>query len=165
MAWSGIDTGFLLISEDLNREAIYRRVHCAVVWDGESLQFYLDGRKCSDFRVPGKSYQTLPPAIKKQVGELMEDGVLQQSLLGAFYDIQDRIRGFFDGTIDEVRISDTPRHTKDFTPRQRFEPDEHTLALYHFDEGEGDMLKDSSGNGHHGKIHGATWGPSSQMSD
>ncbi|MBI2481461.1 MAG: hypothetical protein HYV60_23325 [Planctomycetia bacterium] len=61
------------------------------------------------------------------------------------------------GVIDEVRISAVPRYTKDFTPIDRFEPDEHTLALYHFDEGRGDVLRDSSGNGHHGKIHNANW--------
>jgi len=31
------------------------------------------------------------------------------------------------------------------------------MALYRFDEGKGDMLKDSSGHDHHGKIVGATW--------
>ena len=56
------------------------------------------------------------------------------------------------GLIDEVRISKVARYDKDFTPAKRFEPDADTLALYHFDEGQGDVLKDSSGNGHHGKI-------------
>ena len=31
------------------------------------------------------------------------------------------------------------------------------MALYHFDEGTGDVLHDSSGNGHDGKIVGAKW--------
>ena len=31
------------------------------------------------------------------------------------------------------------------------------MALYHFDEGSGDVLHDSSGNGHDGKIVGAKW--------
>ena len=31
------------------------------------------------------------------------------------------------------------------------------MALYHFDEGSGDVLQDSSGNGHDGKIVGAKW--------
>ena len=64
---------------------------------------------------------------------------------------------FFTGTIDEVRISTSARYTEDFTPVDRFEADADTLALYHFDEGEGDVLTDSSGNGHHGKIVGAQW--------
>ncbi len=65
--------------------------------------------------------------------------------------------------LDEVRISATSRYTGpkgevlEFTPQSRFEPDADTLALYHFDEGQGDKLIDSSGNNHHGKIVGAKW--------
>ncbi|MDA1165402.1 MAG: hypothetical protein O3B13_20070, partial [Planctomycetota bacterium] len=59
--------------------------------------------------------------------------------------------------IDELRISKTARYTSHFTPVQRHEADEHTLALYHFDEGSGDVLKDSSRNGHDGKVTGAQW--------
>jgi hypothetical protein len=47
---------------------------------------------------------------------------------------------WFHGIIDEVRISNIARYTEDFTPQRRFEPDEHTMALYHFDEGSGDVL-------------------------
>ncbi|WP_232103766.1 protein kinase domain-containing protein [Gimesia algae] len=63
----------------------------------------------------------------------------------------------FKGSIDEVRFSNVARYTEDFTPDNHFKNDEHTMALYHFDEGSGDVLKDSSGNGHHGKIVGAKW--------
>lgn len=59
--------------------------------------------------------------------------------------------------IDELRLSRTARYDRDFAPDSRFEPDSDTLALYHFDEGEGDALNDSSGNGYHGKIVGAKW--------
>ncbi|MCA9048300.1 MAG: protein kinase [Planctomycetaceae bacterium] len=64
---------------------------------------------------------------------------------------------FFRGLIDEVRISSVARYTEDYEPTRRFEPDEHTIALYHFDEGQGDVLKDFSGNNHHGRIFGAKW--------
>ncbi|MCX7423389.1 MAG: leucine-rich repeat protein [Planctomycetia bacterium] len=59
--------------------------------------------------------------------------------------------------MDEWRISKVGRYEKDFTPPQRYETDADTLALYHFDEGTGDVLKDSSGNNHHGQIVGAKW--------
>jgi formylglycine-generating enzyme required for sulfatase activity len=62
------------------------------------------------------------------------------------------------GTMREVRISKSARYSgKSFTPQERFEPDADTLALYHFDEGEGNTLKDSSGHNHHGEIKGAKW--------
>jgi len=64
---------------------------------------------------------------------------------------------FFNGTIDEVRISKAVRYTEDFVPQTYFKPDADTMALYHFDEGQGDVLKDSSGNGNHGKNFGAKW--------
>ncbi len=63
----------------------------------------------------------------------------------------------FNGMIDEVRISKVARYDKDFTPDVRFTSDKDTLALYHFDEGQGSELNDSSGNNHHGKIVGAKW--------
>jgi len=64
---------------------------------------------------------------------------------------------YFHGIVDEVRISKVARYTKAFTPQQRFEPDADTTALYRFDEGTGDVLHDSSGHGHDGKIVGAQW--------
>jgi hypothetical protein len=70
----------------------------------------------------------------------------------------------FDGTIDEVRISDGVRYTSDFTPAERFEPDALTWALYHCDEGTGDQLLDASGHGRHGKVIGAKWVQSQSLS-
>ncbi|MBC7854847.1 MAG: SUMF1/EgtB/PvdO family nonheme iron enzyme, partial [Pirellulaceae bacterium] len=51
----------------------------------------------------------------------------------------------FHGELDEVRVSSVVRYREKFTPKPRFETDADTLALYHFDESEGDVLKDSSG--------------------
>ena len=65
--------------------------------------------------------------------------------------------GTFSGVMGETRISKVARYDKNFTPAKRFESDVDTLALYHFDEGQGEVLKDSSGNNHHGKIVGAKW--------
>src|SRR5262245_61746864 len=70
-----------------------------------------------------------------------------------------KTRAFFCGIIDELRISKVARYTTNFTPQATFKPDGDTLALYHFDEGAGDVLADASGNGHHGKIVNAKWVP------
>lgn len=64
---------------------------------------------------------------------------------------------FYRGILREVRFSKVARYDQDFTPANRFDNDEKTLALYHFDEGSGSELKDSSGHGHHGLIVGAKW--------
>ncbi|NQV26316.1 MAG: SUMF1/EgtB/PvdO family nonheme iron enzyme [Rhodopirellula sp.] len=61
------------------------------------------------------------------------------------------------GMMGETRVSTVARYDQDFTPEFNFKTDKDTLALYHFDEGQGDVLKDSSGNNHDGKIVGAKW--------
>ncbi len=52
----------------------------------------------------------------------------------------------YSGWIDEVRLSNALRYTSNFSrPSQPFTPDASTVALYHFDEGSGDAINDSSG--------------------
>jgi Concanavalin A-like lectin/glucanases superfamily/Bacterial Ig domain len=52
----------------------------------------------------------------------------------------------YSGWIDEVRLSNTLRYPTTFTrPAQPFMVDMNTVALYHFDEGQGNVITDSSG--------------------
>lgn len=52
----------------------------------------------------------------------------------------------FSGWVDEVRISNIVRYTADFTPPDApFVTDANTVGLYHFDEGSGTTVLDSSG--------------------
>lgn len=48
------------------------------------------------------------------------------------------------GEIDELRASRTARYSIAFEPERRFAPDVDTVALYHFDEGEGTVAHDDS---------------------
>ncbi len=107
-----------------------KRFHVAAVYDDKLAQLFINGKL-----VGGAPSKFLP---KQNLGKLT---------LGAR----------FQGTMDEWRISKVGRYGKDFTPPKRYQPDADTLALFHFDEGTGDVLKDSSGNNHHGKIVGAKW--------
>jgi hypothetical protein len=55
------------------------------------------------------------------------------------------------GWLDELRISTTLRYSTTFArPDAPFAPDFATVALYHFDEGAGDIVADTSGAGSHG---------------
>lgn len=68
----------------------------------------------------------------------------------------------FSGWLDELRLSNTRRYNGDFTrPSGPFTPDSDTAALYHFDEGSGDVVSDSSGGESHGtrNFGGAPAGP------
>ena len=85
------------------------------------------------------------------------------ALIGSDYGATAADRFFqFVGTIDEVRISNSARYDDDFVPETRHTPDQNTIALYHFDEGQGKVLIDASGNGHNGTISSATWVSSPQ---
>jgi len=110
-----------------------RSAHVAGVFKDGTMNFYIDGKLAAQ----GKVEKPMRSGRRIHIGS----------------------RGFT-GQIDEVRISSVARYNGDFTPpaeNQRFRRDEHTFALYHFDEGTGEVFKDSSGNGHHGKIAGAKW--------
>ncbi len=61
----------------------------------------------------------------------------------------------FSGWIDEVRLSNALRYSTTFTrPTAPFRVDPDTVALYHFDEGIGDLATDTSGASG-GPSHGA----------
>lgn len=53
----------------------------------------------------------------------------------------------YSGFLDELRVSDVMRYDAPFTPpTEPFTPDPNTMALYHMDEGNGDLLLDSAGS-------------------
>ena len=59
--------------------------------------------------------------------------------------------------LDEYRVSNIARYAGSFTPQRRFEPDEHTVRLYHGDEGRGTVIRDSSGHAQHGNPRSLQW--------
>jgi len=118
-----------------------REVHVAGTFDGREFGLFVDGkRQLAD-----------PPFDSRHKPSTLS------FLIGANPDRAGRPTYAFAGLIDEVRVSKVVRYTEDFTPTRRFETDESTVALYHFDEGNGEIAHDSSGNDHHGQIKGATW--------
>ncbi|MBC7819565.1 MAG: SUMF1/EgtB/PvdO family nonheme iron enzyme, partial [Planctomycetaceae bacterium] len=122
------------LAAELNQPA-----HVAVVHDGQAITFFVNG-------VP----QGQPRQFRPKPGETTV-------YLGPTEWSAGSGRPGFHGILDEVRVSSNARYKEAFTPARRFEPDQHTLALLHCDEGAGDAIKDSSGNNHHGKIVGAKW--------
>ena len=117
-----------------------KTVHIALVYTGRQLRLYLDGK------LKAKSDISNPMRPSSRAFFI---GCIPETVAGSRYHLA--------GTIAELRFSQLARYDKNFTPDLHFSPDKHTLALYHFDEGQGNKLIDSSGNNHHGVIHGATW--------
>jgi formylglycine-generating enzyme required for sulfatase activity len=129
------DTKIELISPAAIRPGV--DTHIAMCWDGLEYRLFVNGELVA--RSQDVSYET-------------------PNEQGFWFGVSgDGQSGSYQGILDEVRIASIARYLEDFTPAAHFKPDEHTLALYHFDEGEGTVLKDSSGNEHHGEIIGAKW--------
>ena len=117
------------------------REHRALVFDGHKLHYYLNG------------------VWQGERSASAHEGMMwkmQELKIGCDRDD----RRFFQGRIDQIRISKVARYSNNFTPTTRVASDGSTLALYNFDEGQGDALTDASGHGHHGKIFGAAWATS-----
>jgi len=114
--------------------------HVCYVIDRQEVRLFVDGRLSSIL-----------------AGPMVQQPVAPDKERGAGIGGMDNITWRFKGLMAGLRVSKSARYLKDFTPPLRFEKDGDTLALYHFDEGSGDKLTDSSGNNHHGKIIAATW--------
>jgi hypothetical protein len=116
-------------------------VHIAGVFDGETLTCFVNGREAA--RGPAGEQRT------------------QQSGAGQIGQEPDWERpgkhSNFKGRIHALRVSRGVRYPGDFQPQRSWTSDPDTLALYRFEDGAGDLLRDSSGHERHGKIVGAQW--------
>ena len=113
--------------------------HVAMIWDGEHVRMYVDGRESEPFLKKADAINVTKATFK--VGRRERGGATH---------------GIFDGLIDEVRISKVVRYQDGYeVPRSAFEPDDDTLALYHFDKEEpARMIEDFSQSGADGKLKG-----------
>lgn len=100
--------------------------HVAGVWDGDSLRLFFNGRQILRSR-----YSGIPSANS-----------IDMSIGANNHWNGDHLS--YRGFIDEVRFSNVARYDRDFIPALRFVSDEHTVLLFHCDEGSGTILYDSS---------------------
>jgi 3',5'-cyclic AMP phosphodiesterase CpdA len=112
--------------------------HIAGVFDGEEVRLYLDGQLEGSAAASGSRTRRAVPL-----------------LVGADVDGSGGANSFFDGRVDEVRVSDGARYTqRSWRPRRRFEPDETTRLLLHCDGTLGAWTLDSSGQARHARLRG-----------
>lgn len=83
------------------------------------------------------------------VGSLSNDGINIASL-GPTY----TSGYFFNGKIDEMRVSDVVRYAGNFTPDESFVVDGNTVSYWKFDEGTGSVLVDETAS-HNGALEGS----------
>ncbi|MFC1499979.1 LamG domain-containing protein [Candidatus Zixiibacteriota bacterium] len=114
--------------------------HLAMQWDTNGLELYIDGESAgTDTTAPDMS--NLSSRVRwsrwnNTVGTPM----------------------YREAMFDETRISSVQRYSSTFTPSRILTTDSNTIGLWHFDEGSGSVITDSSGNGNNGNLYGGpTW--------
>jgi hypothetical protein len=137
-AWDGTN---YTEAASTNLGATLLRTHLAGTFDGESLSLFVNGKRVNTSPFKGTFG---PSGFPLTIGA-------SPSPTAAGIDFP------FAGIIDGVRVSRTVRYSKDFTPPAKLESDNDTLAVYHFSKGSGKVLRDASGNEHHGEIRRAKW--------
>lgn len=138
----GTTTTNLEQGTDIRTKFHPRWYHVAVTWNvADKMRMYIDGKKVAE--------------IESQVPLL--GGTMQAAIGNGASDLwNDRYEGFR-GMIDEVRVSLVDRYSgADSFELQTapFDPDAMTLALWHFDEGQGSTTEDATGNGFTGTLGG-----------
>lgn len=134
------------VAHDIPVKTKQKWIHVAIVVEVNEVRFYVDGK------------------ISHQLPRLNQSGFRYRfggTWLGAHPNLSDPdslgISYFFQGYLDEIRMSTVARYRDQFVPATRFECDAETHALYHCDEGSGHELRDSSGNSHHGLAFDLNW--------
>ena len=114
--------------------------HVAGVFDGEEVRLYVDGALVA--ATPGKG--------KRKLNKL-------PVFVGADVNDKGAPVSFFEGAIDEVRLSKTARYSgASFTPERRHQDDADTSVLLHLDAPLGPLAPDASRARAHGELRGKT---------
>jgi hypothetical protein len=107
--------------------------HVAGTFDGHEVRLYIDGALVG--KAPGS-------------GERRRNSL--PLYIGADPDSVGKPDSFFEGLIDEVRISKVARYAGEkFEPERRFKPDADTVLLLHLDRNVGPWALDASPTGTH----------------
>ena len=117
--------------------------HVAATWDGLVIRTFVNGQFLLAFDktgVDGEKGVLRDTAESLKVGRRVRGDAVTHSI--------------YTGLIDEIRISKVIRYTEAgfALPTSAFTPDADTVALYHFDEAVGGVVKDASSFGNHGKL-------------
>lgn len=108
--------------------------HVALVYDGESLALFLDGKEVDRKDTPAKA--------KRTVNQL-------PLFVGADPDGGGQPGSFFNGQLDEFRLTKAAVYHADFTPERRLSASDDTVLLYKFDQALGPIVFDKSVNKFH----------------
>lgn len=122
-------------------------VHLAAVYDGISVGMYVDGKK-QGLSFPVRRLHRHSP-IPIHLGANPDPALIGRPVAEK--------KDCFAGLIHQCRFSRGAIYEEDFSPEKMLSTSDSTILLYHLNTNSGKIVKDKSGNGHDGKIVGATW--------
>lgn len=129
-----LGNGYVTATSTDSRLEPGRLYHLAGVFDGNEVRLYVDGRRVA----------TTPGSGKRRRNDL-------PLVIGGDVDANGAPTSVFKGTLDEVRLSASARYSGErFEVPTRFNRDEATVLLYHFDGSYGPYHHDDSGRSAHG---------------
>ena len=133
-----LDGAYRVARADDLRLRTGRWYHLAGVYDGSEVRLYVDGRLVSSSPCSGtRTLNGLPLVI------------------GGDVDAAGHPTSFFQGEIDEVRLSIGARYTGDsFEPARRHQPDDDAVVLLHFDEVSGRLTHLDGRRDNAARLHG-----------
>lgn len=127
-----LDGKYVNVSREKTQVSTNAWHHVAGVFDGAEVRLYVDGELTASKAGKGK----------RKLNDL-------PLMIGADVTKEATPDSFFDGRIDEIRVSKSARYTENFTPQRRFVPDADALLLLHMDAEIGPWTYDGSGRGKH----------------
>lgn len=144
------------------------KVRCLVSSDGAAIAYFTTTATLSSdvWRHLACVYDATSQTLSVYIHGINQTGTLTNAVPAAIFDsaidfrIGDAVRQhlYFNGTKDEVRVSNITRYTGNFVaPSSEFTDDADTMALWHMNEGTGQTASDDSGNGNDGTL-GSTGG-------
>ena len=128
--------------------------HIALHYDGAAIRIFINGELDYEKYVADEFPTTYA----------VSNTYFGQTLIGYFHigrrnDIEDTSR-IFDGELDEITVWNTSLLLPEIQGVQACSPigtEDGIVGYWDFEEGQGDMVYDRSGNGNDGVVNGATW--------
>lgn len=133
--------------EILNCVSNAEKMHVAAVYSGLSVQLYVNGAAAGAAQPVRQQHRPSPLSILLGTNP-------DPALAGRDHAT---LRDCFRGIIHQFRVTRGARYSENFSPTKILTADADVELLYHINSGQGETVKDLSGNQHHGTILGGTW--------
>ncbi|MCA8986546.1 MAG: metallophosphoesterase [Planctomycetaceae bacterium] len=142
--YQGVPSGDIHLGDNYQRVGgpmipVGKWTHIAMVYEGNAIKLYVNGLQVDK--------KDVDPNLKRTLNNL-------PFMIGADPDGSGKPTSFFNGLIDEVRLTSSAVYQADFQPARRLQVLPETIFLYNFDQSISSLQVDSGPNQAHGRASG-----------